>query len=119
MKALSIRQPWAWAIIAGHKRIENRSWQTAYRGPLLIHAGGRMSASDLDALRVRALDEGFVMPRAADLKLGGIIGQVALDDMVADSTDRWFAGPYGWILSQLRRCRFRPMRGQLRLFCAD
>jgi len=31
MKALSIRQPWAWLIIAGHKDIENRSWGTKYR----------------------------------------------------------------------------------------
>ena len=39
MKALSIRQPWAGAILAGLKTIETRTWATAYRGPLLIHAG--------------------------------------------------------------------------------
>lgn len=39
MKALSIRQPWAWAILNAGKRVENRSWQAChYRGPLLIHA---------------------------------------------------------------------------------
>lgn len=27
MKALSIRQPWAWLIANGHKDIENRTWQ--------------------------------------------------------------------------------------------
>jgi hypothetical protein len=37
MKALSIQQPWAWAIIAGHKDVENRSWYTHHRGSLLIH----------------------------------------------------------------------------------
>jgi hypothetical protein len=41
MKELSIRQPWAWLIIAGHKDVENRSWTTTYRGPLLIHAARR------------------------------------------------------------------------------
>jgi ASCH domain len=41
MKALSVRQPWAWLIIAGHKDVENRSWTTTYRGPLLIHAARR------------------------------------------------------------------------------
>lgn len=41
MKALSVRQPWAWAIGYGQKTIENRSWATAYRGPLAIHAGAR------------------------------------------------------------------------------
>jgi hypothetical protein len=37
--ALTILQPWASAIGCGAKRIETRSWSTAYRGPLLIHAG--------------------------------------------------------------------------------
>ncbi len=39
MRALTIRQPWAWAITCGLKRVENRTWSTNYRGPLLIHAG--------------------------------------------------------------------------------
>jgi hypothetical protein len=38
VKALSIRQPWAWLIANGHKDIENRSWNTNYRGAFLIHA---------------------------------------------------------------------------------
>lgn len=38
MKALSIQQPWAYCITHGTKRVENRSWYTSYRGPLLIHA---------------------------------------------------------------------------------
>jgi hypothetical protein len=39
IRALTIRQPWAAAIAHGDKRIENRTWPTQYRGPLLIHAG--------------------------------------------------------------------------------
>ncbi len=39
MKALTIQQPWASAIIAGIKDIENRNWATYYTGPLAIHAG--------------------------------------------------------------------------------
>lgn len=38
MKALTLRQPWATLIAIGAKRIETRSWRTAYRGPLAIHA---------------------------------------------------------------------------------
>jgi hypothetical protein len=37
MRALTVRQPWAWAIFHG-KPVENRSWATKYRGDLLIHA---------------------------------------------------------------------------------
>lgn len=39
MKALTIRQPWASLIISGHKLYEFRTWQTRYRGKILIHAG--------------------------------------------------------------------------------
>jgi len=38
MKALSVRQPWAWAIIYALKDIENRGWPINYRGDILIHA---------------------------------------------------------------------------------
>jgi hypothetical protein len=41
MKALSIRQPFASLICRGIKTIENRSWDTAYRGKLMIHASGK------------------------------------------------------------------------------
>ena len=34
--AIAIRQPWAWLIVNGYKEIENRSWRTRVRGPLLI-----------------------------------------------------------------------------------
>jgi ASCH domain len=47
-RLLTIRQPWAWAIIYGGKDVENRSWLTKHRGPLLIHAG-----SAFDPRRVR------------------------------------------------------------------
>lgn len=39
MKALTICQPYAHLIAIGAKRVENRTWPTRYRGPLLIHAG--------------------------------------------------------------------------------
>jgi hypothetical protein len=38
MKAISIRSPWWEKIVSGEKTIETRTWQTKYRGPLLIHA---------------------------------------------------------------------------------
>ena len=41
MKTLSIRQPFASLICRGIKTIENRSWNTSYRGKLLIHASGK------------------------------------------------------------------------------
>ena len=31
MKAISIRQPWAWLVVNGHKDVENRTWRTKHR----------------------------------------------------------------------------------------
>ena len=39
MKALTVKQPYATAIVRGFKTVENRSQRWAYRGPLAIHAG--------------------------------------------------------------------------------
>lgn len=41
MKAITVWQPHAEQIASGAKMIENRSWYTSHRGPLLIHAGLR------------------------------------------------------------------------------
>lgn len=39
MKVLTIKQPWATLIAEGYKEYEFRTWNTKYRGELLIHAG--------------------------------------------------------------------------------
>lgn len=44
MKSLSLLQPWASLVAIGAKRIETRSWQREYRGPLAIHASARMTS---------------------------------------------------------------------------
>jgi hypothetical protein len=38
IRCLAVRQPYAWAIMAGAKDIENRSWTTDYRGPIVLQA---------------------------------------------------------------------------------
>ena len=65
MRVISIQQPWAWAIVHGPKRVENRTWGTPYRGPLLIHAGRS---------RERLGDYGEGEPAPADLVYGAAIG---------------------------------------------
>lgn len=38
MKGITIWQPWAQLLVTGIKKNETRSWQTHYRGEILIHA---------------------------------------------------------------------------------
>ena len=116
MKALSIRQPWAELIVAGHKDIENRRWRTDYRGPVLIHAGVNIEPIDADLREWVKRVSGFDLPQAADLPRGGIVGQVEIVDLVQSSSSPWFSGPYGFVLANARRLPFRPMSGQPGLF---
>lgn len=49
MKVLTIKQPWATLIMQGDKRFEFRSWQTKYRGDLLIHAGKGIDKENVES----------------------------------------------------------------------
>lgn len=68
MRILTVRQPWAWAIIHGGKDVENRSRNIAgnYRGPIAIHAGMAIDAeAAYDLSLVSAWREAF-MPTTYD-----------------------------------------------------
>ena len=73
MKVLTIKQPWATLIMQGNKRFEFRSWQTKYRGDLLIHAG-----KGIDKEAMKRLSK-YIMQ---DLPSGKILGKVTLVDCI-------------------------------------
>jgi len=100
VKALTLRQPWAWAVIYGGKDVENRRRRTAYRGPLLIHAGKNADPDPETSSRLlwtMADPEAFRQPRAAWQAREAIIGVVHLADVLTDSRSPWAtAGWYNW-----------------------
>jgi hypothetical protein len=110
VKALSVRQPWAWAIIHAGKDIENRTWRTHYRGPLFIHASlARHSKT--------GMPRGIRSPREDALHFGAIIGLVELVDVVERSRSKWFAGPLGWVIANPYRLKHpMPCKGGLGLW---
>src|SRR5829696_3543555 len=82
MKAVSIHQPWAWAILHAGKDVENRTWRTHHRGPLLIHAArSRKSYNRQDAAQWPAL-YGVELPAWTELTTGAILGVVEVIDCV-------------------------------------
>lgn len=114
IKVLTVRQPWAWLIVNRHKDIENRSWKTHYRGPLLIQASAHTPQRDLEEGRLFARKRGVKVPE--DLENGGIVGMVNLVDCVEESRNKWFEGPVGWVLSNPKKLDFIPLKGRLGLF---
>lgn len=121
MKALSVRQPWAWAIICGGKDIENRSWQAVShgldkQGRFAVHAAKGMAQKEYDHASFFMAGLGVICPAAADLERGGIIGTVELVKVVKESKSRWFFGPRGLVLRNPKPCKFVPCNGQLGFF---
>ena len=114
LRALSIRQPWAWLIVNGYKDVENRGWATKYRGPLLIHAGAsRIGLRDAEAEVVGRF--GIRLPTEYDF--GGIVGVVNLEDCSERTSSPWHdSGSVGWVLAMARRLPFRRVKGALSLF---
>ena len=105
MKAITLRQPWAWAIINAGKDIENRNWKTHLRGRVAIHAATGMTRGEYDwtCEYIRAVDRRIKIPAYEELERGAIIGSVEIVDCVQDSDSPWFMGKYGFILARPRR----------------
>jgi len=129
VKALSIRQPWAWAILHAGKDIENRDWRPRnpglrFRGEFLIHASATMSRYEyedclatLHAISVkRQFKAGLTLPAFPNLLRGGIVGVAEIVDVVSASASPWFFGPVGLVIRNARPLPFRPLKGQLGFF---
>lgn len=108
---LSVRAPWWWWILYGSKDLENRSWSTRYRGPVLIHASqwpgtleqiAEMMEMHGQALAMQAINEEvFGAPRVNPgdpaergarwlYSRGYVVGVANLVDVVVESDSPWF-----------------------------
>ena len=121
VKALSIRQPWAWAVIFAGKDIENRSWQAinhglAVRGPIAVHAAKGMTKSEYEGAASFMASIGVECPPAADLWRGAVIGTVEVVDVVRESASPWFFGPRGLVLRNPQSFCPSPVLGALGYF---
>lgn len=122
MRAISIRQPWAWLIIHAGKDIENRDWSTNFRGRVLVHAAKGMTRAEWEDGIDTAQHAGVSLDvlrngcKFDQLKRSGIIGAVDIVDCVQDSESPWFFGKHGFVLRNPAPVPFTPWKGQLGFF---
>jgi hypothetical protein len=118
MKALTLWQPWSWAIAHAGKRIENREWQpprSIIGQRIAIHAGKTLD----DNARKWIADETMVEPPmrggyviGAIESVATIVGAIAINgnmvqrigpltsEQICEAADSvWFVGPIGWVLA--------------------
>lgn len=105
--AISVRQPWAWAIIYGGKDIENRRWSVyspsrRFTGRVAIHASSGMTRNEYREAAEFMEKLGVTCPPAVDLVRGAIIGTVEIIGSVTrvsrPTTSKWFVGRFGLVL---------------------
>lgn len=99
LRALTVRQPWAWAILHAGKDIENRVWATQHRGLLAIHAAARHArGADHELARILGVER---LP--VELPYGAIVGVVDVVACRRDSASPWAApGVWHWVLANPR-----------------
>ena len=128
--ALSVRQPWAWAIVPGGKDFENRDWRKpnpglAFRGRVAIHASTGMTRDEYEsAADFMRHSCGVVAPQPHLLVRGGIIGSVDVVDVVRyagactgeQRASPWFVGPVGLVLRDPSPCAPIAAKGALGFF---
>ena len=108
MKAISIRNPYAHFILCGEKTVECRSWQTDYRGDVLICSSANPKIKNTvcgHALCIARLDsiEPFKKEHLHDACMGDI----------PDGKN------YAWHLTDIRVIKPFPVKGKLNFFAVD
>jgi hypothetical protein len=117
LPALSIRQPWAWLILNAGKNVENRCWQTHFRGWFLIHAAKGMTRDEYEDATLFAALRGVKRdPSWDELQRGGIVGMARIGNCVRFSDSPWFVGPWGFMLDEVKPLPFTPCKGALGFF---
>lgn len=119
--ALSVRQPWAWAIIHGGKDIENRTLGAIKSGGMepgriALHAASGMTEREYRWAVWKLLQINVHVPRPDTLIRGAIIGSVEVVDIVDSSPSPWFGGPWGLVLETPTPCDPVPATGKLGYF---
>ena len=125
--ALSVRQPWAWALIYGGKDVENRTEASVRMGGMRKQVGKRISihaAKGMTREEYEDASESIAYmsggraqcPPAAELLRGGIIGTAVLASVVDRHTSKWFCGPRGLCLTHPEPAPFIGASGELGMF---
>lgn len=119
MRALTLWQPWAWAIAHAGKRIENRNWpppRWIIGEEIAIHAGKKIDKDDAFDL----LDE--LEHDDVDFVLGAVVAVATVKGWVDSMSEehpqaKWFCGPCGWVLVDVVPLRSPvPCRGYQKLW---
>jgi hypothetical protein len=119
--ALSVRQPWAWAILFGGKVIENRSLGAIRAGHMkpgviCLHAAKGMTEKEYRWGLWRLDRHGVRCPPPAELPRSAIVGLIEVTGIITKSDSEWFGGKAGLSIANPRAITPIPAAGALGYF---
>lgn len=118
MKALSIKQPWSWLIVNGYKNVENRVWNSHFRGEFLVHASLGFDQKGYDFVKKNLPN--IPLPREIEFMRGGIVGKAEVVDVTLKQSSPWHhKGEYGFYLKNMNTLPFKVVRGRLKFWEVD
>jgi hypothetical protein len=106
VRGLSVRQPWAFAILNG-KPVENRDWQPdnpnrLFRGRVLLHASKGCGKREYQQAAEFILEvAGLTVPPLSDLPRGAIVGAMTITGWVEEHDSPYYVGPGALILADV------------------
>lgn len=124
MKVITIKQPWATLIAKGYKKYEFRSWNTKYRGEILIHAGASVDKKAMDRFKHLNLEYDFSVIVAKVI----ITDVIKLDDIsnkrISDEDEIIYGKSsrdgYAWVLTEVQPIESKTMvKGKLSIWNLD
>lgn len=110
-KCFTVRQPWAYLIMAGTKKVEYRGVKTKYRGRVAVHASATMDAHNRAKIRRHKLDPD-------KLPQGVLVGTVEIYDCKRSKSTRSGAKTtWRWLLRNPKRFKKQKrVKGWLNLY---
>lgn len=111
MRTLTIKNPWAGLIAEGRKTIELRSWQTRYRGDVVICAGRAFDQSGAVWGPRGLAGHALCVVSLVDVRPATIEDADAACQTTEWDPSKWFA----WVLSDVRVIVPIPVKGALGL----
>jgi hypothetical protein len=129
IKALSFKQPFAWLIANGYLLVDDRTWGTQYRGPMLIHASKGLYEQYYQHIK---FNTDVPIPDVDKLEYGGVVGIAKLvlcckpgelPTGVSRDQRAHFGGVhydyFGFLFEQARPLPLLPCAGKLGIFELD
>lgn len=118
LRALSVKPPYAYALVTGEKDIENRKWKPAVERIgewIAIHASSQFTASQ--HRKTMALMPARLRVSSEELTTSAIIGLVRLAGVTTTSRSKWFEDKFGWLVTDAIMLKKPiPMHGKLGLW---